>query len=438
MSDILEVKQLIQQQGEAFAEFKKANEELLKAKAEGKSVSDLEVKLQAISDDLDKKAARLDELQNALIAATSPGANSKADQDFTVEVKNFNLMVRAEFQSKGKPIPAELDAAAYKQYKSGFFNLVAGTPFDQLSSDERKALSAGSDPDGGYLLPHSTVGMTAKKLYEQSLMRQICTVQVIATGALEGLVDNDEMDAGWVGETGSRTETGTAQLGKYKIEAHEMYAAPKISQTLIDDAAMDVEGWLAGKVADKFARVEGAAFWTGNGVGKPRGLASYSTAATADESRAWGTFEHVLTGANGDFHTTKLDPMQDLQGAFKDEYLQNGLIVARREVRTKLRKLKEATNDRYLWEPSNQVGQPDRLNGYAFRVDQYMPALATGSLSLAMGDFRQAYTIIDRIGIRVLRDPYTAKPYIVFYTTKRTGGGALNYEAVKFLKFAAA
>lgn len=438
MSDLIEVKNLIQQQAEAFAEFKKANEELLKAKAEGKSVSDLEVKLQAISDDLDKKAAKLDELQNALIAATSPGAASKADQDLTIEVKNFNLMVRAEFQSKGKPIPAELDAAGYKQYKSGFFSLVAGTPFDQLSSDERKALSAGSDPDGGYLLPHSTVGMTAKKLYEQSLMRQICTVQIIGTGALEGLVDNDEADAGWVAEIGTRPETGTPQLGKYKIEAHEMYASPKISQTLIDDAAMDVEGWLAGKVADKFARVEGAAFWTGNGVGKPRGLTAYPTAATADETRAWGTFEHVLTGANGDFHTTKLDPMQDLQGAFKDEYLQSGLIVARREVRTKLRKLKEATNDRYLWEPSNQVGQPDRLNGYAFRVDQYMPALATGSLSLAMGDFRQAYTIIDRIGIRVLRDPYTAKPYIVFYTTKRTGGGALNYEAVKFLKFAAA
>jgi len=216
-----------------------------------------------------------------------------------------------------------------------------------------------------------------------------------------------------------------------------MYAQPKVTQKLIDDAATDVEAWLAGKVADKFARVEGAAFWTGDGVGKPRGLAAYTTAATADGSRAWGTFEHVITGANGDFHTTKADPLQDLLGAFKDQYLQNASFAMRREVRTKIRKLKEATSDRYLWEPSLQAGQPDRLLGYPTRIDQYIPAITTGSLSLAFGDFREAYTIVDRIGVRTLRDPYTAKPYIRFYSTKRTGGGAINFEAVKFLKFSA-
>jgi HK97 family phage major capsid protein len=433
--DFSEVKNLIQEQGEAFTEFKKTNDELLKAKAEGKAVSDMDAKLALITVDLEAKADKLDALQNAIIAATSPGAGSKADESLSAEVKGFNLMVRAEFQSKGKPIPAELDVDGYKQYKSGFFSLVSGTPFDQLSIDERKALSAGSDPDGGYLLPHSTVGLTVSKLYEQSIMRQIANVVVVGTNDIEGIIDNDEADAGWVSELGSRADSGTPQVGKYRIEAHEMYAMPKISQKLIDDASTNVEGWLAGKVADKFARVEGTAFWAGTGVGQPRGLASYTTAATGDGTRAWGTFEHVKTGAAGDFHTTKLDPMQDLIGAFKDQYLQNGIIVARREVRTKILKLKEATSDRYLWEPSSQVGQPARLNGYDFRVDQYMPALTTDSLSLAMGDFRQAYTIIDRIGIRVLRDPFTAKPYIVFYTTKRTGGGATNFEAVKFLKF---
>jgi HK97 family phage major capsid protein len=125
----------------------------------------------------------------------------------------------------------------------------------------------------------------------------------------------------------------------------------------------------------------------------------------------------------------------DLLGAFKDKYLQNASFVMRREVRTKIRKLKEATSDRYLWEPGLQAGQPDRLLGYPTRIDQYMPTLATGSLSLAFGDFREAYTIVDRMGIRTLRDPFTAKPYIRFYSTKRTGGGAVNFEAVKFLKF---
>ncbi|MCB1567835.1 MAG: phage major capsid protein, partial [Xanthomonadales bacterium] len=197
----------------------------------------------------------------------------------------------------------------------------------------------------------------------------------------------------------------------------------------------DVEAWLARKVADKFARVEGSAFWTGNGVGKPRGLASYTTAATGDDTRAWGQFEHVLSGANGDFHTTQFDPIHTLMGAFKDQYLNNAQFVMRRAVRTSARKQKESTTNRYLWEPGLQVGAPERFMGYPVRVDEYMPALTTGSLSLAFGDFAQAYQIVDRMGVRTLRDPYTAKPYVVFYSTKRTGGGAVNFEAVKFLKF---
>ncbi len=164
---------------------------------------------------------------------------------------------------------------------------------------------------------------------------------------------------------------------------------------------------------------------------------TYTTAATGDDTREWGQFEHVITGANGAFHTTKADPLQDLIGAFKDQYLQSAQFLMRREVRTAIRKMKEATSDRYLWEPSLQAGQPDRLLGHAARIDQYVPAIATGSLSLAFGDFKEAYTIVDRIGVRTLRDPFTAKPYIKFYSTKRTGGGAVNFEAVKLLKFSA-
>ena len=216
-----------------------------------------------------------------------------------------------------------------------------------------------------------------------------------------------------------------------------MYAMPKISQRILDDAATDVEAWLSNKVADKFARVEGAAFWTGTGVGQPKGLAAYTTAATSDDTRAWGQFEHIKTGANGAFHTTKADPLQELIGAFKSQYLQNASFCMRRELRTDIRKMKEATSDRYLWEPSLQAGAPDRLLGYPVYIDQYMPAKATDSLSLAFGDFKQAYTIVDRMGIRTLRDPFTAKPYVVFYSTKRTGGGAQNTEALKFLKLSA-
>jgi HK97 family phage major capsid protein len=439
MSELLEIKRIIEAQGKAWEEFKSTNDQLIAAKADGKAIGEIEAKLKKVSDDLDKLSevrSQLEEFEKKFARPQSE-FEAKAAADLATEVKGFNATMRAEYQSKGKAIPSELSAEEYTQYKNAFFRVMAGAPIDTLSTDERKAMSAGSDPDGGYLLPHSTVGRMVAKIYEQSTMRQLATVTPISSDKLEGLVDNDEADAGWVSEMGGRNDTGTPQVGKYEITAHEMYAMPKITQKLIDDAATDVESWLAGKVADKFARVEGAGFTTGDGVGKPRGLFAYSTAATSDDTRAWGTFEHVNSGTNGDFSATKGDPLQDLIGAFKPQYLQNASFLMRREVRTKIRKLKEGTTDRYLWEPSLQAGQPDRLLGYAARVDQYVPALATGTLSLAFGDIREAYTIVDRVGVRTLRDPYTAKPYIVFYSTKRTGGGAVNFEAVKFLRFAA-
>lgn len=434
----MQIKSLLEQQGQAFEEFKKANDALIKAKAEGKAVADLEAKVAKLSDALDGFADVKKAVDEILVKAARPGGlggDVKDAEAKAVELKNFNVSLRAEYQSKGKPFPGDLSQEAYTHYKSGFFKIAAGVVLDNLTSDERKALSAGSDPDGGYLLPNSTQGMMVTRLFEQSVMRQICDVQTIATDKLEGVVDNNEASAGWVSELGSRTDTNTPNVGRWEIQAHEMYAMPKISQKLIDDAAVNVEAWLAGKVADKFARVEGTAFWTGTGVGQPRGMTAYPTAATGDGSRAWGTFEHINTGASGAFHTTKMDPLHDLQGAFKDHFLPNAQWVMRREARTALRKLKESTSDRYLWEPSNQVAQPERLNGYPVRVDQYMPALAANSLSVAFGDFRQAYTIVDRMGVRTLRDPFTAKPYVVFYSTKRTGGGAMDFEAVKFLRF---
>ena len=436
-TQILEIKNLIEAQGRAWEEHKKTNDQLIAAKADGKAVGDLEQKLVKIGEEMDKLSESKKMIEDFMAKMTAPGARSEDDKAADAECKAFNVMVRAEFQSKGKTIPAALDVDGYKQYKSGFFKLVSGVTIDSLSADERKALVAGSDPDGGYLLPESTVGRMVSKIYEQSTMRQLATVQTISTDKIEGIIDNNEADAGWVSELGARSDTNTPQLGKYEIQAHEMYAMPKISQKLIDDSSTDVESWLAGKVADKFARVEGTAFTTGNGVGKPRGLFSYTTAATADDTRAWGTFEHVKTGANGDFTTTKADPLLDLIGAFKDAYLQNASFLMRREARTKIRKLKGATSDLYLWEPGLAAGTPDRLMGYPVKIDQYVPALATDSLSLALGDFKEAYTIVDRIGVRTLRDPFTAKPYVVFYSTKRTGGGAINFEAVKFLKFAA-
>lgn len=437
MSDINEVKDLIQKQGEAWTVFKQANDAAIQAKADGKAVGDLEAKVAKMGEAMDTYAESKAQIEEALTKMQRPGVGSE-DKDTDAEVKGFNSTLRAEYQSKGRTAPSAMDAQSYGEYKSAFFKVAAGITVDSLSAGERKALSAGSDPDGGYLLPEATVGRMVAKVYEQSTMRQLANVMTISTDKIEGIIDNNEAGAGWVSELGSRSDSTTPQLGKYEIYAHEMYAMPKISQKLIDDASTNVEAWLASKVADKFARVEGTAFTTGTGVGQPRGLFSYTTAATADDTRAWGTFEHVKTGTNGGFNTTtKSDVLFDLIGAFKDQYLQSASFLMRRELRTAIRKLKGATSDLYLWEPGLAVGTPDRLLGYPVRIDQYVPAIATDSLSLALGDFKEAYTIVDRIGVRTLRDPFTAKPYIVFYSTKRSGGGAVNYEAVKFLKLSA-
>ena len=439
MSDILEIKTMLEERKKAYDELQKTVTELKAANDGGKAIGDLTAKVELLTKSCDK----FDEMKEAFDELQKKGNRPQTDSEFkaanelTAETKGFNIALRAEYQAKGKAFPGELSTDAYKQYKSGFLKMVSGVSIDDLSSDERKAMSAGSDPDGGYLLPQSTVGATLSKIYEQTVMRQLANVQTISTNDIEGIIDNDEASAGWVSELGSRSDTATPTVGKWRIEAHEMYAMPKISQRILDDAATDVEAWLSNKVADKFARVEGAAFWTGTGVGQPKGLAAYTTAATSDDSRAWGQFEHIKTGANGAFHTTKADPLQELIGAFKSQYLQNASFCMRRELRTDIRKMKEATSDRYLWEPSLQAGAPDRLLGYPVYIDQYMPAKATDSLSLAFGDFKQAYTIVDRMGIRTLRDPFTAKPYVVFYSTKRTGGGAQNTEALKFLKLSA-
>jgi len=433
--DFKEVKDAIDAQNRAFEEFKRVNDERLAKLAKGESVTELDAKLAKINTEIDKQGeikSRLDALELKL---NRPNFGDQAgDKDAAAELKGFNVLLRSERQAKGVDT-IEFDAKTYADYKSGFFKAMAGVPVATLPSEEQKALQAGSDADGGYLLPHSTIGMVVKKLYEQSIMRQICDVQTIGTAKIEGLVDNNEADAGWVAELGTRSDTDTPQVGKWEIEAHELYAMPKASQKLIDDAATDIEGWLAAKIADKIGRVEGTAFWQGTGVGQPRGLATYTTAATADDSRAWGTFEHVVSGASADWHTTQFDPVHTLMGAMKDHFLPNAQFVMRRAVRTSARKLKESTTNRYLWEPGMQVGQPERLMGYPSRVDEYMPTLAADSLSFAFGDFKQAYKIVDRLGIRTLRDPFTAKPYVVFYSTKRVGGGAQNSESVKFIKF---
>lgn len=432
--EIQDLKGVIDAQGRAWEEFKRVNDELVRAKADGRAVSDLEAKLDRVAGDMDQLGEMKAEFDRVVLKLQRPNlGDAEGAANLQAEVKSFNL----QRQSFAQGPVADVSVEQYQAYKGAFFTLMRKGNVDLLSDVERKAMVAGVDSDGGYLLPPTTVGRIVQKVYELSPIRQIVTVQPISTEALEGVIDNDEAaSGGWVAETGTRSETNTPQVGKWRIEAHEMYAQPKATQKLLDDAAVDIEGWLGDKVANKLARVEAAAFITGTGIGQPRGFTSYTTAATGDATRAWGQFEHVTSGANGDFAASNpADKLFDLIGAFKNAYLQNANFVTRREVIAKVRKFKEATTNAYMWQPGLQAGQPDRLLGYPLVIAQDMPTLATDSLSLAFGDFAESYTIVDRIGLRTLRDPYTDKPYVKFYTTRRVGGGAVNFEAVKFIKF---
>lgn len=435
MSDLSEIKGIIEAQGTAFEQFKQANDALIKAKAEGKAVSDLEAKVAAIGADMDKIGELKDAVADLEKRANRPDLpTSEKDRNFGEEVKQFNISRKA-FDVSNAGTPVSIDE--YKAYHSGFFNLMRKGNVELLSDSERKAMIAGDDSNGGYLLPPTTVGRAVARIFELSPIRAISNVQPISTDAMEGVYDNDEAAYGWVGEVAARTDTNTPTLGKYRIEAHEAYAAPKASQKLIDDSAVDIENWLAMKVADKFARGEGEKFVSGTGVAQPRGFTTYTTAATGDSTRTWGEMEHVVTGANGAFHTTQADPLFDLLGAMKPGYLANARWVTLRSVITAIRKFKTTTTLEYIWQPGLQVGQPDRLLGYPIVIAQDMPAIATGSLSMAFGDFREGYQVVDRVGIRTLRDPYTSKPYVIFYSTKRVGGAVLNFEAIKFIKFSA-
>lgn len=436
---LLEIKNLITQQGTAWEEYKKTNDAILKAKAEGKSVADLEVKLDKISKDMDTLAEVRSEIDTLTAKFNRKGlGDDEASGDLQLECRSFNI-ARRSFVSN---VNADVTVDEYKNYKSAFFKWARKGRLEALDDAERKSMLAGDDANGGYMLPPPTVGRIVKKIFELSPIRQIASVVSISTQALDGLYDNDEASVGYVGEIAARTTTATPTLGKYRLEAFEIYANPKISQTLIDDAAYDVEGWLADKIANKLARFEGAEFVTGSGVNAIKGFTKYTLTATADGARTWGQIEKIKTGVNGDFAASAPgDKIFDLTQAFKPAYLNNAKWVTTREVIGKVRKFKGATTGDYLWQPGLQAGMSDKLLGYSIVMAQDLPALstyaATSAPCLWLADWTEAYTIVDRMGIRTIRDNLTDKPNVQFYSTRRVGGGVLNFEAIKVLTFEA-
>jgi len=305
------------------------------------------------------------------------------------------------------------------KYAEAFKNYVRkGVDFDA------KAMSVNSDEDGGYLVTPEMSAEVIKKVYESSPIRMLASVQKISSDSLEILEDLDEIESGWVGETQPRGETSTAKLKMIKIPVHELFAQPLATQKLLDDAAINVEAWLSGKVAEKFARDEASAFVSGNGIGKPKGFLSY------DNGTGFNQVEQSESAASG---TITADDIIELNYKLKGAYKMNASFLAQRETIKIFRKFKD-TQGRYLWEPGlNGEAQSTLLGAPVYEAND-MEAYAGGKLAVAFGDIKQAYQIVDRIGIRVIRDVYSKKPFVLFYTTKRVGGAVKNFEAIKLLK----
>lgn len=438
----LEVKGLVAQLGEAFEAFKAKHEEEIKEVKKGKedvltkdSLSRIDTALEQLEAKMIEAGKKHDERADELEASFNRKglASDGEGVDIEAEVKSFNNLRFRNLQN----VKSDISVDEYQEYKKTFLEVIVKGD-GSLTEAQRKTMISGSDPDGGYLVPTGISSRIITKLRETSPMRQYANIETISSDALEGMNDLDEASiGGWVTEQGSRSVSDTPQVGKWRIPVEEMYAQPKVTQRLLDDAAVNIEMWLGDKVADIMTRTENAAFITGDGVGKPRGITTYSTVSTADDTRSWGVFQHVVTGADGALATS--DPVNvfyDLEAALRPGYLPNSRIFTRRSVKTLLRKVTDE-NGQYMWQPSLIAGQPSTFLGYAIVGFEDMPTIATNSLSLALGDMRETYTIVDRQGFRVIRDNLTDKPYIKFYTTRRVGGAALNFESLKFLKFSA-
>jgi len=296
---------------------------------------------------------------------------------------------------------------------------------------EGKSLSTVVNSDGGYLVDPETSASIATVLSSTASIRAIANVVQVEASSFDVLIDHTEAGAGWATEVGAATETTTPSIDRISIPLYELNALPKASQRLLDDSAFDVEGWLATRIADKFARAEAAAFVSGDGADKPTGFLDHT--AVAESGWTWGNLGYIATGVDGGFDTAG-DSIIDLVYALGAQYRANGTFVMNSKTAGTVRKLKDA-DGRHLWSDGLAAAEPARLLGYPVLISEDMPDIASDAYAIAFGDFRAGYTIAERPDLRVLRDPFSAKPHVLFYATKRVGGDVSDFAAIKLLRF---
>lgn len=399
-----ELKKTIEAIGKAFQEFKAANDARLKEiETKGHADPVLVEKVDKINADL----TAMGEMKKQLEA---------------LEIK----LARSEFPG-GTPSPAK--SQHVKAFEQWFRK---GIDAGLRDLEIQASASTLSDPDGGFLVPEEMETAIDRVATTVSAMRRLSTVRGISTDTYKKLVNKGGATSGWVGEKGARSETDTPSLAEIAINTKELYAMPAATQTLLDDARVDIGAWLADEVATEFAEEEGTAFISGNGVEKPKGIAAYTMVDNA--SYAWGKVGYIASGAAAALNDA--DKLFDLQHALKAVYRTGATWLMNDATLNTIRQFKDGEGN-YLWRPGLEAGAPETLLGKPVEIDDNVADVAANAYPIFFANFKRAYLIVDRLGIRVLRDPYSSKPYVLFYTTKRVGGGIVMYEAIKAMKIAA-
>ena len=299
---------------------------------------------------------------------------------------------------------------------------------------EGKAMSTTVAADGGYLIDPQTADAIRSMLVSTSSLRAVANVVQVEATSFDVLIDRSEVGSGWANEATATAETASPQVDRISIKLHELSAMPKASQRLLDDSAFDVEGWLAGKIATRFIRAEASAFINGDGVDKPKGI--LLPAKVANASWTWGSLGYIPSGAAADFATTNaVDCIVSLVYALGADYRANATFVMNSRTAGAVRKMKDA-DGRFLWSDGLAAAEPARLMGYPVLICEDMPDVAANTFPIAFGDFRAGYTVAERPDLRILRDPFSAKPHVLFYANKRVGGDVTDFAAIKLLKIA--
>jgi HK97 family phage major capsid protein len=398
----------------------------------------------------------MSEAKSAAVAAEQSGAPTETDLsdlqqvmgDFVSEIKSFKGDITAELQQQkarltmidrksnqlGRP-SLSTAAGVEAPHQKAFETYVRSGDEDALRGLDLagKAMSTAVAADGGYLVDPQTAETVRSVLRATASLRQVANVVNVDATSYDVLVDHTDIGSGWATEAGPAGETGTPAIDRISIALHELSALPKASQRLLDDSAFDIEAWLADRIADKFARSEASAFINGDGVDKPMGILAHTQ--VADSAWAWASLGYIATGTDGGFDATNpADAVVDLVYALGAQYRANGTLVMNSKTAGQVRKQKDG-DGRFLWSDGLAAGEPALLMGYRVLIAEDMPDIASDAAAIAFGDFAAGYTVAERPDLRILRDPFSAKPHVLFYATKRVGGDVSDFAAIKLLKF---